>query len=45
MIALLACAVCAQQTNTPSTLLLLAVIAAPFAIAAIVVRAIRHVDS
>ncbi len=46
MSALFACAVCAQQTTSSAvTALLFAFLAVPFAVAALVVHAIRHVDS
>jgi hypothetical protein len=46
MSALLACAVCAQQTSSGvTTALLVAFIAAPFAVAGALLYAIRHVDS
>lgn len=45
LLALVACPVCAQQAAPGTSTLLLSFLAAPFAVAALVVYAIRHADS
>jgi hypothetical protein len=43
---LVACPLCAEQTQSPATsVIVVAFIAVPFAVSALVIRAIRNVDS